>query len=55
MVGPDQPPLDAILREILSFVEMNFDGPILDYRSGSSMSERAFVLGLSAPSCRVER
>ena len=33
VVGPDQVPLDALLQEILSFVEMNFDGPILDYRN----------------------
>ena len=33
VVGPDQAPLDAILQEILSFVEMNFDGPILDYKN----------------------
>ena len=33
VVGPDQAPLDAILQEILSFVEMNLDGPILDYRN----------------------
>ena len=33
VVGPDQPPLDAILQEILSFVESNFDGPILDYKN----------------------
>jgi len=33
VVGPDQPVLDALLQEILSFVESNFDGPILDYRN----------------------
>jgi uncharacterized protein YlxP (DUF503 family) len=33
VVGPDQAPLDALLQEILSFVEANFDGPILDYRN----------------------
>lgn len=33
VVGPDQPPLDALLQEILGFVESNFDGPILDYRN----------------------
>jgi uncharacterized protein YlxP (DUF503 family) len=33
VIGPDQPPLDALLQEILSFVESNFDGPILDYRN----------------------
>jgi uncharacterized protein YlxP (DUF503 family) len=33
VVGPDQPVLDALLQEILFFVESNFDGPILDYRN----------------------
>ena len=33
VVGPDQAPLDALLQEILTFVESNFDGPILDYRN----------------------
>ena len=33
VIGPDQPPLDALLQEILSFVEANFDGPILDYKN----------------------
>jgi uncharacterized protein len=33
VIGPDQPPLDALLQEILSFVESNFDGPILDYKN----------------------
>jgi uncharacterized protein YlxP (DUF503 family) len=31
VIGPDQPPLDALLQEILGFVETNFDGPILNY------------------------
>ena len=33
VVGPDQPPLDALLQEILSFVERNLDGELLDYRN----------------------
>jgi len=33
IVGPDQPPLDALLQEILSFVERNLDGELLDYRN----------------------
>lgn len=33
LVGPDQQPLDAVLQEILQFVESDFDGPILDYRN----------------------
>ena len=32
-VGPDQEPLDALLQNILSFVESNLDGMILDYRN----------------------
>jgi hypothetical protein len=32
-VGPDQPPLDALLQQILSFVERNLDGEILSYRN----------------------
>ena len=33
VVGPDQPPLDALLQDILSFVESNLDGELLDYRN----------------------
>jgi uncharacterized protein YlxP (DUF503 family) len=29
-VGPDQAPLDALLQRILSFVEANLDGELLD-------------------------
>jgi uncharacterized protein YlxP (DUF503 family) len=32
-VGPDQEPLDALLQNILRFVEGNLDGQILDYRN----------------------
>jgi uncharacterized protein YlxP (DUF503 family) len=32
-VGPDQEPLDALLQNVLSFVESNLDGQILDYRN----------------------
>ena len=32
-VGPDQPPLDALLQRILEFVESNLDGELLDYRN----------------------
>ena len=32
-VGPDQAPLDALLQDILGFVESNLDGEILDYRN----------------------
>jgi uncharacterized protein len=32
-VGPDQPPLDALLQKILSFVESNLDGEILGYEN----------------------
>ncbi|MBC8646830.1 MAG: DUF503 domain-containing protein [Thermoanaerobaculia bacterium] len=32
-VGPDQEPLDALLQNILSFVESNLDGHILDYHN----------------------
>lgn len=33
VVGPDQAPLDALLQSILSFVESNLDGEILEYRN----------------------
>jgi uncharacterized protein YlxP (DUF503 family) len=33
VVGPDQEPLDALLQRILSFVENNLDGEILDYKN----------------------
>jgi len=32
-VGPDQAPLDALLQNILSFVESNLDGEVLEYRN----------------------
>ena len=32
-VGPDQEPLDALLQKILTFVESNLDGEILDYKN----------------------
>jgi uncharacterized protein YlxP (DUF503 family) len=32
-VGPDQQPLDALLQQILSFVEGNLDGEVLNYRN----------------------
>jgi uncharacterized protein YlxP (DUF503 family) len=32
-VGPDQQPLDALLQRILSFVEGNLDGEVLNYRN----------------------
>ncbi len=32
-VGPDQQPLDALLQNILSFVEENLDGELLNYRN----------------------
>ncbi len=32
-VGPDQQPLDALLQEILRFVESNLDGELLNYRN----------------------
>jgi len=32
-VGPDQEPLDALLQRILTFVESNLDGEILDYKN----------------------
>src|SRR4029079_5810886 len=32
-VGPDQVPLDALLQNILSFVEQNLDGELLNYRN----------------------
>jgi hypothetical protein len=31
-VGPDQVPLDALLQKVLSFVEDNLDGELLNYR-----------------------
>ncbi len=33
VVGPDQAPLDALLQNILSFVESNLDGEVLEYRN----------------------
>jgi uncharacterized protein len=32
-VGPDQAPLDALLQGILTFVEQNLDGEILNYQN----------------------
>ena len=32
-VGPDQAPLDALLQNVLSFVEQNLDGEIVEYRN----------------------
>ena len=32
-VGPDQAPLDALLQRILTFVEENLDGELLNYRN----------------------
>jgi uncharacterized protein YlxP (DUF503 family) len=32
-VGPDQQPLDALLQDILRFVEQNLDGEILHYQN----------------------
>ena len=32
-VGPDQTPLDALLQNVLGFVESNLDGEILEYRN----------------------
>jgi uncharacterized protein len=33
VVGGEQPPLDALLQHVLSFVEENLEGNILDYRN----------------------
>jgi uncharacterized protein YlxP (DUF503 family) len=32
-IGPDQKPLDALLQDILRFVEQNLDGEILHYQN----------------------
>ena len=32
-VGPDQVPLDQLLQNILTFVEANLDGELLNYRN----------------------
>jgi hypothetical protein len=32
-VGPNQVPLDALLQNILTFVEQNLDGELLNYRN----------------------
>ncbi|HEX7253459.1 MAG TPA: DUF503 domain-containing protein [Thermoanaerobaculia bacterium] len=32
-VGPDQPPLDALLQNVLTFVQANLDGELLEYRN----------------------
>lgn len=33
VVGPDQVPLDQLLQNVLSFVEQNLDGELLNYRN----------------------
>jgi uncharacterized protein YlxP (DUF503 family) len=33
VVGPDQAPLDALLQNVLGFVEANLDGQLLDYHN----------------------
>ena len=33
VVGPDQVPLDALLQNVLGFVEANLDGQLIDYRN----------------------
>ena len=33
VVGPHQPPLDALLQDVLRFVENNLDGQLLEYRN----------------------
>ncbi len=33
VVGPDQAPLDGLLQNVLSFVEQNLDGELLNYRN----------------------
>jgi uncharacterized protein YlxP (DUF503 family) len=33
VIGPDQPPLDALLQNVLRFVEDNLAGELLDYRN----------------------
>lgn len=32
-IGPDQEVLDALLQNVLAFVENNLDGELLDYRN----------------------
>ncbi|HEU5248781.1 MAG TPA: DUF503 domain-containing protein [Thermoanaerobaculia bacterium] len=32
-VGPDQVPLDQLLQSVLTFVEQNLDGELLNYRN----------------------
>ena len=32
-VGPDQQPIDALLQDILRFVEQNLEGEILNYQN----------------------
>jgi len=32
-VGPDQPPLDALLQRVLTFVQENLDGELLQYQN----------------------
>jgi uncharacterized protein YlxP (DUF503 family) len=33
VIGPDQQPLDALLQNVLQFVENNLAGELLDYRN----------------------
>jgi uncharacterized protein YlxP (DUF503 family) len=33
VIGPDQQPLDALLQNVLGFVEANLDGQLLDYHN----------------------
>ncbi len=33
VVGPSREPLDALLQRVLSFVENNLDGELLEYRN----------------------
>jgi len=33
VIGPDQQPLDALLQNVLRFVEDNLAGELLDYRN----------------------
>jgi uncharacterized protein YlxP (DUF503 family) len=33
VIGPDQQPLDALLQNVLRFVENNLAGELLDYRN----------------------
>jgi uncharacterized protein len=33
VIGPDQAPLDGLLQNVLTFVEQNLDGELLNYRN----------------------